>query len=117
MQHAYHTLSTVFFSGNKIKIFERRYKTLLAFLSDLGGIFDILMLLGGILYFSYNSYMLKKFLMKMIHGENLKEVEEKYSHFFDGLSKKEMHEIQENMVTESQSAVRLFKMLNTFEVM
>ena len=88
-------------SGNRIKIYERKYKSLLSFLSDLGGIFDILMLMGGVLYISYNSYMLNKFLMKMIHGENLKEVEERYSHFFEGVSKKEMHQIQENMVIES----------------
>ena len=49
-------------AGNKVKVFERKYKTVLAFLSDLGGIFDILLLIGGIFYCSYNSCMMNRFL-------------------------------------------------------
>lgn len=94
-------------------VYVREYKTVLVILSDLGGIYDIIIMFFGFLYCWYNQRGLNKYLRRGI----LKKETKAFKEFFPENSDSEIKKFMEEVIEQRQSAMKLFRLMNSFEIL
>ncbi len=99
-------------SGNSHNII-RIYIKFIDTLGNIGGVSQVLILLGVLMYMlckdrMYNSYMRKSIMQKGI---------EEYRPFFNGKSDKEIYSLVDQMIDEKKDANRVLEQINYAEIM
>lgn len=92
-------------ASNEERVLERKYIMILDTLGDVGGIFEIMIFIGGIMYFFYKERAYHNFMKK----ELLKESGDHYKAYFKDIERKELLDSMNNLLRIQKDANRVLK--------
>ena len=100
-------------SGGTVISIQRSYVSLLSTLSDIGGFFDIAVLLAGLAFCFCEDYWFKNFLRQSILRKDCKE----YGRHMDWLKNDEVHDIMEEILDEHQDGIELYRRMGSMKIL
>ena len=92
---------------------ERSYVSLLSTLSDIGGFFDIAVLLAGFAFCFCEDYWFKNFLRRNIMQKSSKE----YKKHMDWLKDDEVDDIMDQILDEHQDGIELYRRMGSMKIL
>lgn len=82
-------------------------------MSEVGGLYQILLLIGSLSYTWYNQWCLSKFLRESILKRDINE----YGRFLDSKTPEELQKVVEKVIDEKEQSSKLYEMVGVFELL
>ena len=98
---------------NSNKVIVRHYKKGLETLGEIGGIFELMLSVGAVMYCCFKDRLYRRF----IHLQIMEKEVDEYQKLFPNLKKNEIQEITDNLLNKEQDAIRLTKLLRGYQLL